>query len=235
MIFHQKRYLLFLLVAAWLGSLLLSGCRAGTPEGIIPAGRQETTQIPIANSDIACAQPAADIRFAPLDGKNKIAFSAEHLSLYDVDADQVLSFPELPFAEHTTSWGFVWGPDAESLVFINGRAQPYPANPGCLYLAHLSTGALTLLDKTPRVFRGLDWSPTCTPAYIRHQLQVTGFKGPSLFVEDAMQRIYDYTKGIPHQINRVCSIALPAGMIDQKTTLDESTLRKVIGDQEMNG
>lgn len=74
-----------------------------------------------------------------------------------------------------------------------------------------------------------------TLAYIRHQLQVAGYKGPAMFTDDAMKRIYDYTKGIPRQINRVCAMALTAGMIDQKTTLDESTLRKVIADLEQNG
>lgn len=73
-----------------------------------------------------------------------------------------------------------------------------------------------------------------TLAYIRHHLLVAGYKGSALFSDDAMQRIFDYTKGIPRQINRVCSMALMAGCIDQKSILDESTLRKVIADIEQN-
>lgn len=72
-------------------------------------------------------------------------------------------------------------------------------------------------------------------AYILHHLRIADYKGPTLFTDDALQRIFDYTKGIPRQINRVCTLALMAGFIDKKSTLDESTIRKVIADIELNG
>jgi general secretion pathway protein A len=73
-----------------------------------------------------------------------------------------------------------------------------------------------------------------TLGYIRHHLLISGYKGQTLFTDEAMQRIFEYTKGIPRQINRVCTLALMSGLIDQKSTLDESTLRKVIADIEQN-
>jgi len=49
---------------------------------------------------------------------------------------------------------------------------------------------------------------TETGAYIRHQLEVTGYRGPGLFSDGFVAKAYDYTKGIPRQINLVCTHAL---------------------------
>ncbi len=57
-----------------------------------------------------------------------------------------------------------------------------------------------------------------------------GHKAGTLFTEDALQRIFEYAKGIPRRINQVCTTALMAGLIDQKSVLDESTIRKAIAD-----
>jgi type II secretory pathway predicted ATPase ExeA len=71
---------------------------------------------------------------------------------------------------------------------------------------------------------------TQSMAYIRHNIQFSGFKGGTLFTDDALTRIYDYTKGIPRQINRLCTTALLVGVTDQKQTLEESTIRKAIAE-----
>jgi type II secretory pathway predicted ATPase ExeA len=67
-------------------------------------------------------------------------------------------------------------------------------------------------------------------AYIKHHVRIAGFQGGQLFSDDALGRIFDYTKGVPRQINLLCTTALLAGMIDQKSILDESTIRKAIAD-----
>jgi type II secretory pathway predicted ATPase ExeA len=67
-------------------------------------------------------------------------------------------------------------------------------------------------------------------AYIRHQVTFSGYKGGSLFSDDALARIYDFTKGVPRQMNRLCTTALLVGMIDQRQILEESTIRKAIAD-----
>ena len=69
-----------------------------------------------------------------------------------------------------------------------------------------------------------------TIGYIKHQVRIAGYTAGALFTDDAIQRIFEYTKGIPRQINQVCTTALMAGLIDQKSVLDESTLRKAIAD-----
>ena len=69
-----------------------------------------------------------------------------------------------------------------------------------------------------------------TIAYIRHHVRVAGYTAGTLFTDDALGRVFEYTKGVPRRINQVCTTALMAGLIDQKTVLDESTIRKAIAD-----
>lgn len=73
---------------------------------------------------------------------------------------------------------------------------------------------------------------TDTGAYIRHQLEVVGYRGPGLFSDGFVAKAYDYTKGIPRQINLVCTHALMAGYAEQKQILDETVLRQVVADLE---
>lgn len=67
-------------------------------------------------------------------------------------------------------------------------------------------------------------------AYIRHHITFSGYKTGTLFTDDALVRICDYTKGIPRQINRLCTTALLVGMADQKQVLEESAIRKAIAE-----
>ena len=69
-------------------------------------------------------------------------------------------------------------------------------------------------------------------AYVHHNIQFSGYKGGTLFTDDALTRIYDYTKGIPRQINRLCTTALLVGVTDQKQILEESSIRKAIAELE---
>ena len=69
-----------------------------------------------------------------------------------------------------------------------------------------------------------------TLGYVKHQLRVAGAATSTLFTDDALARVFDYTKGIPRRINQACTTALMAGLIDQKTVIDESTLRKAIAE-----
>jgi len=71
---------------------------------------------------------------------------------------------------------------------------------------------------------------TQSMAYIRHQIAFSGYKAANLFSDDALTRIYDFTKGIPRQINRLCTTALLVGMVDGKQILEESSIRKAIAE-----
>ena len=71
-----------------------------------------------------------------------------------------------------------------------------------------------------------------TIAYIRHHIQLAGYKAGPLFPDDALARIYDYTKGIPRQINRLCTTALLVGLADNRQVLEESVIRKAVAELE---
>jgi len=73
-----------------------------------------------------------------------------------------------------------------------------------------------------------------TLGYVKHQVRVAGYTAGPLFTDDAVARLFDYTKGLPRRINQVCTTALMAGLIEQKNLVDESTIRKAIAeiDQE---
>ena len=69
-----------------------------------------------------------------------------------------------------------------------------------------------------------------TIGYVKHHIQVAGYHGGTLFTDDALARIFEYTKGLPRRVNQLCNTALLAGLIEQKPVLDESTIRKAIAD-----
>src|SRR5712692_11685002 len=69
-----------------------------------------------------------------------------------------------------------------------------------------------------------------TIGYVRHHVRAAGYTTGPLFTDDAVARIYEYTKGLPRRINQVCTTALMAGLIDQKQLLDETTIRKAIAE-----
>jgi len=71
-----------------------------------------------------------------------------------------------------------------------------------------------------------------TGAYIHHQVQTSGYQAGALFSDGFIGKAYDYTKGLPRQINLVCTHALMAGCAQQKRVLDELILRQVIADLE---
>jgi general secretion pathway protein A len=71
-----------------------------------------------------------------------------------------------------------------------------------------------------------------TIGYVKHHIQVAGYTAGPLFTDDALTRVFEYTKGLPRRINQVCTTALMAGMIDQKSLIEESTVRKAIADLE---
>ena len=64
--------------------------------------------------------------------------------------------------------------------------------------------------------------------FIRHQIRFSGCKSGIFFSDDALGRIYDYTKSIPRQINRLCTTTLIVGITDGKQILEESSVRKAI-------
>lgn len=73
-----------------------------------------------------------------------------------------------------------------------------------------------------------------TLAYIQHHLKVAGYKHDSLFADDALKRIADYTQGIPRRINQLGTAALIAAAADKKKMVDETSVRRAINDLEQD-
>ena len=69
-----------------------------------------------------------------------------------------------------------------------------------------------------------------TVGYVKHHVRIAGHTSDPIFTDEAIARVFDYTKGVPRRINQVCTTALMAGLIDQKSLIDESTIRKAIAD-----
>jgi general secretion pathway protein A len=65
--------------------------------------------------------------------------------------------------------------------------------------------------------------------YIKHRLKVTGHTSPdSLFTSDAIEKIYEYTSGVPRLISSICDTALVYGYADEIKTIDANIIKQVI-------
>jgi len=63
--------------------------------------------------------------------------------------------------------------------------------------------------------------------YIRHRIEVGGSKRLDIFKKDTIERIADYSRGIPRLINVLCDSALVYGFADELDTIDTDILENV--------
>jgi type II secretory pathway predicted ATPase ExeA len=68
-----------------------------------------------------------------------------------------------------------------------------------------------------------------TAAYVAHRLRMAGRTRP-LFTEDAIQLIFDFTRGTPREINNVCDVALLVGYTRRAGEVGEKIVAEVIKD-----
>jgi type II secretory pathway predicted ATPase ExeA len=72
-----------------------------------------------------------------------------------------------------------------------------------------------------------------TLAYIQHHLKVAGLKdGVTLFSDDALKRIAEWSQGLPRRINQICTAALVAGAVAKAKVIDDTPVRQAIIDLE---
>lgn len=69
-------------------------------------------------------------------------------------------------------------------------------------------------------------------AYIKHRLSVAGAKA-DLFTADAIETIYNYSKGIPRSINNACDMSLLIGFGQEAKVIDKDLASKVVEDLKM--
>lgn len=56
--------------------------------------------------------------------------------------------------------------------------------------------------------------------YITHRLTVAGARGNNFFLDDAIDKIFNFSKGIPRLINIICDKSLLAGFANETNTVD---------------
>ena len=71
-------------------------------------------------------------------------------------------------------------------------------------------------------------SVTETREYIKHRLQRVGWSGIPLISNQAYSIIHQFSRGIPRQINQICSRLLLHGSIEEKDRLDLLDIRIII-------
>jgi general secretion pathway protein A len=69
-----------------------------------------------------------------------------------------------------------------------------------------------------------------TATYIAHRLAMAG-QPHQLFSEEAVKLIFDFTRGIPREINNICDIALLVGYSKRVKDIDERIIAEVIKDK----
>jgi general secretion pathway protein A len=70
---------------------------------------------------------------------------------------------------------------------------------------------------------------THTAAYVAHRLKMAG-RADSIFTEEAIKLIFDFTRGTPREINNVCDVALLVGYTKRVNEVGEKIVAEVIKD-----
>ena len=68
-----------------------------------------------------------------------------------------------------------------------------------------------------------------TASYIAHRLRTAG-QPRQLFSEEAIRQIFDFTRGIPREINNLCDLCLLIGSSKRVPEIDEKIVAEVIRD-----
>jgi len=88
-----------------------------------------------------------------------------------------------------------------------------------------------------RIFRSYHLpalSRESTEGYIRHRLAVAGAEGHSIFSSDAIDRIFEFSKGVPRVINTLCDNAMLSAYSADKAEIDAAFVQSVIGQMMMS-
>jgi general secretion pathway protein A len=70
---------------------------------------------------------------------------------------------------------------------------------------------------------------THTAAYITHRLKMAGC-ARTIFTDEAVKLIFDFTRGTPREINNVCDVALLVGYTKRAKEITDKTVAEVIKD-----
>jgi len=71
--------------------------------------------------------------------------------------------------------------------------------------------------------------------YIGYRLKVAGATETGIFTPEAVESIYQFTRGVPRLINVICDAALVYGFADELKTIDERTIDVVAKERKDSG
>ena len=71
-------------------------------------------------------------------------------------------------------------------------------------------------------------SPEETRLYVRHRLRVAGATDAGIFTDGAVQKITEYSEGVPRVINIICDHCLLSGYADSKRRIDGDVVDEAI-------
>jgi general secretion pathway protein A len=71
--------------------------------------------------------------------------------------------------------------------------------------------------------------------YIHHRLRVAGAENVDLFNKEAVEAVYEYSRGIPRIINILCDTALLYGYADERKTVDRKVIVDVVKARKEGG
>ncbi|MCA9405793.1 MAG: AAA family ATPase [Candidatus Omnitrophica bacterium] len=72
-----------------------------------------------------------------------------------------------------------------------------------------------------------------TMDYIRHRLKVASDSDREFFTQEGLDRIYQFTNGVPRMVNQICDSALLTGYINEKNVVDIDIVNEAIADSPM--
>lgn len=68
-----------------------------------------------------------------------------------------------------------------------------------------------------------------TAQYILHRLKIAGMRR-NMFTKEAVEKIYEYSGGIPRKINNICDLSLLVGFSKKIELIDSEIIRQLIDD-----
>jgi general secretion pathway protein A len=71
--------------------------------------------------------------------------------------------------------------------------------------------------------------------YIQYRLQVAGAKNLDIFMEEALEAIYVFSRGIPRLINILCDTALVYAFADGLEQVNREIIESIIRERELGG
>ena len=72
-----------------------------------------------------------------------------------------------------------------------------------------------------------------TTDYILHRLKIASDSDHKYITEDALQLVYQFSKGVPRLINQICDNAFLTGYVTESPVIDERIMKEVIGESPM--